>query len=277
MANIEESQLAFQTKITEIIQSKICIYCFKQLKRKDAFSNVLRCSGARCRKLKSYSTIFSMKPFFDSKIRFNKIIEIIHLFFLDLKIKQIKELTNTSKSCIRGIVESVLFIIKKFMKKNKCMIGGENVIVECDESLFGKRKYNRGRMRKPIWVVGFVERTNARKIVLCTVKKRNKKTLSNIINKYVDNRSTLYTDCWPGYFDACDYVREHLTVNHTLGFINHVTGVHTNTIEGNWSAIKALIPRRYRNKKYLSTWLQYFMFRRNYNGNCMLNFINLLH
>ncbi|KAM0679442.1 hypothetical protein COBT_004182, partial [Conglomerata obtusa] len=52
----------------------------------------------------------------------------------------------------------------KIYEKNKHILGGRNVIVECDESLFGKRKYNRGRMRKPIWVVGFVERTNARKI-----------------------------------------------------------------------------------------------------------------
>ncbi|KAM0675238.1 hypothetical protein COBT_004285, partial [Conglomerata obtusa] len=66
---------------------------------------------------------------------------------------------------------------------------GDDVIVECDESLFGKRKYNRGRTRKPIWVVGFVERTIDRKIILCTVKKRNKKTLNNLIIKSVNNQS----------------------------------------------------------------------------------------
>ncbi|KAM0685633.1 BTB And C-terminal Kelch [Conglomerata obtusa] len=85
-----------------------------------------------------------------------------------------------------------------------------------------------------------------------------------------------FTDCWRGCAGACDYVREHQTVNYTLGFINHDNGVYTNTIEGNWSAIKALIPRRYRNKKCLSTWLQYFMFKKNVNGDCMLNFIKLL-
>ncbi|KAM0687634.1 hypothetical protein COBT_001120 [Conglomerata obtusa] len=61
------------------------------------------------------------------------------------------------------------------MKNNKSIIGGQDIVVECDESLFGKKKYNRGRNRNPIWVVSFVERTPARKIILCTVKKRNKK------------------------------------------------------------------------------------------------------
>ncbi|KAM0688523.1 hypothetical protein COBT_000206 [Conglomerata obtusa] len=61
------------------------------------------------------------------------------------------------------------------MKKNKHILGGRNVLVECDESLFGKRKYKRMLMRKPIWAVGFFERTNARKIGMCTVKKKIKK------------------------------------------------------------------------------------------------------
>ncbi|KAM0686599.1 hypothetical protein COBT_002176, partial [Conglomerata obtusa] len=144
MANLKDLQTALEVKIAETMRNKVCLYCFKQLKRKNKESNVLRCSGVKCRKLKSFNTIFSYKSFFDARIKYSKIIEIIYLFFLDLKIKQIKELTNTSKTCIREIIVNVLGIIKKYMKKNKMMLGGENTIVECDESLFGKRKYNRG-------------------------------------------------------------------------------------------------------------------------------------
>ncbi|KAM0674353.1 hypothetical protein GVAV_001966 [Gurleya vavrai] len=54
------------------------------------------------------------------------------------------------------------------------MLDGNDVIVEMDESLFGKRKYNRGRRRDSIWVLGPVERTQARKIKLCIVKNRIK-------------------------------------------------------------------------------------------------------
>ncbi|KAM0673766.1 hypothetical protein GVAV_002854 [Gurleya vavrai] len=53
------------------------------------------------------------------------------------------------------------------------MLGGNNIIVECDESLFGKRKYNRGRLRKQTWVVGFVEKQMKERF-FCTVKKEIK-------------------------------------------------------------------------------------------------------
>lgn len=60
------------------------------------------------------------------------------------------------------------------------MIGGSDIIVICDESLFGKRKYNRVLAKKPIWVVGFVERTNSHNIIFYTVKKSDKKTLTTL-------------------------------------------------------------------------------------------------
>ena len=38
------------------------------------------------------------------------------------------------------------------------MLGGIGKIVEIDESLVSKRKYNRGRLVEEIWVVGAMER-----------------------------------------------------------------------------------------------------------------------
>ncbi|KAM0685493.1 hypothetical protein COBT_003295 [Conglomerata obtusa] len=123
MANLEESQMAFQTKTAEIIKKKLCRICFKQLKQRSVDSNILRCSGAKCRKLKSFSTVFSQKPFFNSKLKFEKTLEIIHLFFLELKIKQIEILTKISKTYKSSIIEDVLYIIKKYMKKKQMYAG----------------------------------------------------------------------------------------------------------------------------------------------------------
>ncbi|KAM0673682.1 hypothetical protein GVAV_002770 [Gurleya vavrai] len=67
------------------------------------------------------------------------------------------------------IIES-LKLIKNFVKKNKLMLGGNDIVVECDESLFGKRKYNRGRLRKQTWVLGFVEKTEGRVFLYCKKK-----------------------------------------------------------------------------------------------------------
>ncbi|KAM0687155.1 hypothetical protein COBT_001610 [Conglomerata obtusa] len=107
-------------------------------------------------------------------------------------------------------------------------------------------------------------------------EKKYKKTLYNLINKFVDNQYILHTNSWRGYIGAVDYVILHKIVNHTVSFVNYDDEVHTNTIEGNWSAVKAFIPRRYRKKKFISTWQHYFMFRRNHVGDSVLKFIKIL-
>ncbi|KAM0685961.1 Eukaryotic translation initiation factor 3 subunit L, partial [Conglomerata obtusa] len=77
----------------------------------------------------------------------------------------------------------------------------------------------------------FVEKPKERKKFLCTIKKMKQKTISNIINKNIHNQSNLHTDKWKGYSDASLYVKEHKTVNHSIGYSYHNTQVHTNTIE----------------------------------------------
>jgi hypothetical protein len=46
-------------------------------------------------------------------------------------------------------------------------IEGEGIIVEIDESKFGKRKYIRGHRVEGIWVVGGVEITPERSLLYC--------------------------------------------------------------------------------------------------------------
>ena len=113
MIKLEELQSIFRLKIAEILKKKLCVFCFRQLKQINLDSNFLKCSTAKCRKRKSTNSIFKLKPFFNSKIKFKKIIEIIFYFFLQLKVKQIVAITGISKPSIRKIIKSILKVIKK--------------------------------------------------------------------------------------------------------------------------------------------------------------------
>jgi len=73
-------------------------------------------------------------------------------------------------------------------------IGGEGIIVEIDESKFGKRKYNRGHRVEGVWVVGGVEITPERRMLAVSVQDRSADTLREIIQQHVLPGTIVRTD-----------------------------------------------------------------------------------
>ena len=71
------------------------------------------------------------------------------------------------------------------LEDNCEQIGGENVIVEIDESKFGKRKYNRGKRVEGQWVFGGIEQENKSKCFMVCVEDRSADTLVPLIVKYI--------------------------------------------------------------------------------------------
>ena len=59
------------------------------------------------------------------------------------------------------------------VEEDEGQIGGENVIVEIDESKFGKPKYHRGHPVEGAWVIGGVERAAERRVFAEVVEKRD--------------------------------------------------------------------------------------------------------
>jgi hypothetical protein len=132
------------------------------------------------------------------------------------------------------------------LDEEDCIIGGEGIRVEMDESKFGKRKFNRGHRVDGVWIFGGVEITESRKVFLCVVDKRDAHTLRCSILKYVRRGSIVVTDFWRGYLGLEELGYTHLRVNHSVEFVDSQTGACTNTIEGTWSALKRSIPIRNR-------------------------------
>lgn len=73
-------------------------------------------------------------------------------------------------------------------------IGWIGVIVEIDESKFGSRKNYRGHRVEGVWIVGGVERTDEKRMLVVAVNDRSTETMKKIIQEYFENGSIIYSD-----------------------------------------------------------------------------------
>lgn len=155
---------------------------------------------------------------------------------------------------------------------------GEDAIVEIDESKFGKVMYGYGHPVAGAWVVGLIERRRgliAGKFVATVVADRSAPTLEAIIGHYVRPGTALYSDMWKGYrtwyLNAQGIL--HRTVNHSENFVDPVTGVHTNTIEGIWQAVKKRVPKRKCGVNDIQPYLWRYMWARRHKQNLWARFL----
>jgi transposase-like protein len=156
------------------------------------------------------------------------------------------------------------------------VIGGQNIVVEIDESKFGRRKNNRGHHVEGIWVLGGIEKTEERRTFLVPIQSRDANTLLTLISAHVHPGSIIYTDCWRGYAgleDGLPYT--HFTVNHSQTFVDADSGVHTNTIEGTWAGVKMRIAPRNRNSN-IQNHLFEFIWRRKYESSLWQRLLHAL-
>ena len=147
------------------------------------------------------------------------------------------------------------------------MIGGPGVEVEIDENKFGKRKYNRGRQVEGHWVFGGVERVTG-ECFMVEVARRDAATLIPIIQQYIHPGSIIYSDQWAAYNQITAATgMAHMTVNHSLNFVDPATGVHTQGVESMWSCCKRLMrEERTMLSQLFETYLPKFMWRRRFGG-----------
>ena len=144
---------------------------------------------------------------------------------------------DLAKTEIRGITHTTICDWASFMRevivnwviRRQKKIGGEGQTVEIDESKFGKRKYNVGKLVKGKWVFGGICR-ETRDFFAVPVKKRNSATLLECIREFIEPGTTIISDCWKAYDCLTQEGYKHLKVNHKLNFVDPKTKAHTNTI-----------------------------------------------
>ncbi|RUS71147.1 hypothetical protein EGW08_021092 [Elysia chlorotica] len=162
-------------------------------------------------------------------------------------------------------------------------IGGPGVVVEIDETLITRRKYNRGRLPTQIWPFGGIERVTKRKFIVPltgdVAENRTKETLLPLITKYIvkgsviysdafrsyhtikDLGSVIYSDAFRSYHTLKDLGYTHCVVNHSKNFVDpEDPNVHTQNIERLWKDVKSWVKRPVIRSKYLYQYLGRYFF-----------------
>ena len=96
------------------------------------------------------------------------------------------------------------------------------------------------------------------------VPRRDAATLLPIIQRHVRPGTTIWSDEWAAYrrVQQLPFVSTHATVNHSLEFVNPVTGVHTQHVESYWNQVKTKFKRmKGVHDTMLSSYLDEYMWR----------------
>lgn len=98
--------------------------------------------------------------------------------------------------------------------------------------------------------------TKERKLIFKVIKNRYSKGNKKFIFNHVKEGTTIITDSWPSYkwIDKSKTLK-HKAVNHSINWVDKESGACTNTIEGNWTSVKRLIPNSMRRKGLIEPYL----------------------
>lgn len=127
--------------------------------------------------------------------------------------------------------------------------GGRVYVVKFDESQFKhKSKYQRGRRASDeVWVFGVISTEHSPcRGYFQVVRRRDRRTLPNILRRVLLPGSEVHTDDWAAYRNLHLYVPNvtmHRIVVHQNNFVNPVTGVPTQEAESAWARVKYHVKR----------------------------------
>ena len=163
--------------------------------------------------------------------------------------------------------------IREAMREGKTgPLGGQNKVVEADETWIGGKAKNRAFKTPPKKepVVALVERDG--KVRSFHVEAVSSRTLAPILYTQIDRASFLMTDESNVYTKAGREFAGHGTVNHSIREYVRGSFYHSNTVENYFSILKRGITGNYQwvSAKHLKRYLGEFDFR--YNTRDMTDF-----
>lgn len=259
----------FQKNILYLLSN--CEHCGGRVKK-----NKLRyrCTRNACRKSIS---IFRDSFFKNARISCSQIMHLAYLWLSECCHKTIIIHTGHSPNTVTDYMNFFRELVIETIETDDTIIGGDGIIIQVDETKIGKRKYHRGHRVEGAWVIVGVEKTEERGVFAEVVRDRSARTIEEVLSRHIARGSILQTDCWRGYSGIAEKLGiVHQTVNHSVGFIDHITGVETNTVEGTNFAIKRKIPIRNRTEQNIQSHLLEFVWKRKNKSKLWDSFIEAL-
>lgn len=233
------------------------------LRKDESFSRdgyCWRCSNKRCNKKVS---IRKGSWFSKSNLTLEQIVFLTYFWVRKADQEFVEHELQISSPTIVDWYNFSREVCIEILEKDSKQIGGPGCTVEIDESKFGKRKYHKGRKVDGVWVFGGIERDTKNCFFTC-VADRTAETLTEIIKNNIKPGTTIISDCWKAYSKLDQEGFKHLTVNHSVNFVDPETGAHTNTIESTWRALKKSLPKHGTTKVLYDSYFAQYCVRKKY-------------
>ena len=248
-------------QLQELNLLRQCGKCPKCRKKK----TLIRHKGAyvqRCKTCKSGVRSIATDTFFSQvRFAFKSIIILAFVWSANISVGSAHNLLGYRKDVISKYYRYFRDICSWKLLKHDFEIGGEGHIVQIDESVITKRKYNKGRRVAEQWVLGIVD-TSTNVGLVRYVPRRDANTLIPIITSVVKQGSEIWTDEWKPYRALATRGYVHKTVCHKREF-KGPDGTCTNVVEGFWAVLKKFLRQNHVLKsKLLPEHIDEFMWRR---------------
>lgn len=216
----------------------------------------------RCKMCARSKTIRASTVFENSRFSMYEILQLIVLFVEDEYVKDVYQTGFYSKEKVVSFYKMLRQACGRYCDANFMQLGASSV-VEIDETVISRRKYNRGRIVRTQWLFGCIERAT-NNFCLRLIDNRSRGELEEVIRECIIEDAVVYSDCWSSYMslfaNTDDYI--HYSVNHSQYFVDPITGAHTQSIESLWARLKSsLRSKSYRDSQHLSDYLAEFTYR----------------
>jgi transposase-like protein len=220
------------------------VNCALQFHGKAHRPGVYKCKGCEQQFTVTVGTLFER-----SHIPLNKWLIAIHLMTASKKGVSAHQLHRM----LSMTYKSAWFMchrIREAMRENALgPLGGQNKVVEADESYVGGKESNKHKSKRAHAGRGAVGKEPVFSLVERDGKVRSfhlpdvtAKNLGQVLHAQIDRKSYLMTDDAPVYVKIADVFSGHSTVNHSAEEYVKLGGfAHTNTVEGFFSIMKRSI------------------------------------